>query len=158
MNELSDEIYDQIKALSSEGDEFAEAGCYQEALEKYCVAWDLLPEPKTNWDAALWIQAAIGDANFFRGDFETSLNNFLRAMQVEGAIGNPFLHLRIGQCEFELDNDERAVDEMCRAYMSEGFAIFENEDPKYFQLLKTRLQPPVGGWEDVKKSPWWKIW
>jgi hypothetical protein len=26
--------------------------------------WDLLPEPKTSWEAATWLLGAIGDANF----------------------------------------------------------------------------------------------
>jgi hypothetical protein len=27
-------------------------------------AWDLLPEPQADWEAATWILGAIGDVNF----------------------------------------------------------------------------------------------
>lgn len=67
------------------------------------------------------------------------------AMQCPAAIGNPFLHLRLGQCQFELGNLDRAADELARAYMGAGADIFEGAD-KYFAFLKTRLQPPPGGW------------
>jgi hypothetical protein len=62
------------------------------------------------------------------------------------ALGNPFLHLRLGQCRFELGDLDRAADELARAYMADGEDVFDGEDPKYLAFLKTRLQPPPGGW------------
>jgi hypothetical protein len=62
------------------------------------------------------------------------------------ATGNPFLHLRLGQCRFELGDLDRAADELARAYMGDGEDVFEDEAPKYLAFLKTRLQPPSGGW------------
>ena len=61
------------------------------------------------------------------------------------AIGNPFLHLRLGQCHFELGNLDGAADELARAYMSAGDEIFVGAD-KYFAFLKTRLEAPPGEW------------
>jgi hypothetical protein len=61
------------------------------------------------------------------------------------AIGNPFLHLRLGQCQFELGNFDRAADELTRAHVGAGAEIFEGAD-KYFTFLKTRLNPPPVGW------------
>jgi hypothetical protein len=66
-------------------------------------------------------------------------------MHCPGAIGNPFLHLRLGQCQFELGNLDRAGDELARAYMGAGNEIFVGAE-KYFEFLKTRLKPPPGGW------------
>ena len=67
------------------------------------------------------------------------------AVHCPDAIGNPFLHLRLGQCQFELDSLDRAADELARAYLGAGSDIFEGAD-KYFAFLKTRLKPPLGGW------------
>jgi hypothetical protein len=64
-------------------------------------AWDLLPEPKTEWEAATWILAAVGDANFLGADYVAGRDNLATAMHCPGAIGNPFMHLRLGQCQFE---------------------------------------------------------
>lgn len=146
MNELPEEIGDEILRLSAEGDELAESDQYPQALERYWEAWDLLPEPKTNWEAATWLLGAIGDANFLSGDFEAGRDSLTTAMHCPDAIGNPFLHLRLGQCQFELENLDRAADELSRAYMGAGEEIFESEDPKYFAFLKTKLKPPRGGW------------
>lgn len=143
--ELPDEVHKQIVALSAAGDELATAGAYPQALTEYWKAWDLLPEPKDQWEAATWLLGAIGDSNWLSGDYVAGRDNLSTAMHCPGAIGNPFLHLRLGQCQLELGNEDRALDELLRAYMAAGTEIFENE-PKYLQFIKDRVQPPPGGW------------
>jgi hypothetical protein len=145
MTELPDQIHEQIKSLCESGDTLAGRGEYAAALAQYWAAWDLLPEPPTNWSAATWILAAIGDANYLSGDYVAGRDNLSMAMHCPDAIGNPFLHLRLGQCQFELGNVERAADELTRAYMGAGDEIFQGAE-KYFDFLKTRLKPPPGGW------------
>src|SRR6516225_11632831 len=146
MAELDEDTADRIQTLCDEGDALAEKEKYPAALKRYWAAWDLLPEPKINWEAATWILGAIGDANYLGGDFVAGRDNLSMAMHCPEAIGNPFLHLRLGQCQFELGNLDRAGDELARAYMGAGKDIFEGED-KYFEFLKTRLKPPPGGWQ-----------
>lgn len=135
----------RIKRLCAKGDRLAERSQYSAALKHYWSAWNLLPEPQTDWEAATWILAAIGDANFLSGDFVAGRDNLAVAMHCPDAIGNPFLHLRLGQCQFELGNLDRAADELARAYMGAGNEIFKGAE-KYFEFLKTRLLPPTGGW------------
>lgn len=146
MTELPGDVHQQITTLSAAGDALAEQGDFPAALEKYWAAWDFLPEPQTDWEAATWLLAAIGDANFLGGDYAAGRDSLSNAMHCPGAIGNPFLHLRLGQCQFELDNEQRAADELARAYMGAGAEIFQNEDPKYFGFLQSVLEPPPGGW------------
>jgi tetratricopeptide (TPR) repeat protein len=143
--ELPDKVHDRIQELSKKGDALAEMGNYPAALEQYWAAWDLLPAPQTEWEASTWLLGAIGDANFSGEDYTAGRDNLSLAMSCPDAIGNPFLHLRLGQCQFELGNLDRAADELARAYMEAGDDIFEGEE-KYFAFLKTRLQPPPGGW------------
>lgn len=145
MAELDDAIHERIQTLCAEGDELAKKANYPAALKKYWAAWDLLPEPQTDWEAATWILGAVGDANFLGGDYVAGRDNLSMAMHCPDAIENPFLHLRLGQCQFELGNLDRAADELARAYMGAGAEIFEGAD-KYFAFLKTRLKPPPGGW------------
>ena len=97
MAELPDKVHKEIKRKCKRGDALAEQERYGEALAEYWAAWDLLPEPQTQWEAATWILAAIGDANFLSGDFTAGRDNLSMAMHCPDAIGNPFLHLRLGQ-------------------------------------------------------------
>lgn len=144
MAELPDAIHEEIVRLCALGDEHAERRAYSDALASYWSAWDLLPEPKTEWEAALWILVAVGDANYLGGDYVAGCDNFSSAMHCPGAIGNPFIHFRLGQCQFEAGNHESAADELMRAYMGAGRAIFDEHDPKYFQFLSSRASG-VGG-------------
>ncbi len=145
MPELDEGSNAQIEALCASGDDLANGGQFGEALEAYWSAWDLLPEPKTAWEAATWILAAIGDANFRQKNFEAGRDNLAMAMHCPDAIGNPFLHLRLGQCQFELGNMDRAADELARALLIESPKLFENEDSKYLEFIKGRLKEPPGG-------------
>ena len=120
MPELDDSIYDQVRELCDHGDRLADDGRLADALQAFWSAWDLLPEPRTAWDAATWILAAIGDVNFQQGDFGAGRDNLTTAMHCPDAIGNPFLHLRLGQCQFELGNMDRAADELARARLLGG--------------------------------------
>jgi tetratricopeptide (TPR) repeat protein len=146
MAELPDKFHKEIKRKCKRGNALAEQERYSEALAEYWAAWDLLPDPQTQWEAATWILAAVGDANFLSGDFAAGRENLSMAMHCPDAIGNPFLHLRLGQCQFELGNLERAADELARAFLVEGKVLFEDEDPKYLDFIKSKLDPPPGGW------------
>jgi hypothetical protein len=89
---------------------------------------------------------SAGRNNFLGGDYVAGRDNLSLGMQCPEAIGSPFLHLRLGQCQYEVGNLDRAADELARADMSEGAEIFAGQSPTYFEFLKTRLAPPPSGW------------
>lgn len=62
------------------------------------------------------------------------------------------MHLRLGQCQLEVDNLRRAENELARAYTIEGKSIFKKEDKKYFEFLKTKIDI-----QPKKKKKWWKL-
>lgn len=152
MPELPDDLHAEIQRLCAAGDALAQEGKYADALPAYWAAWDLLPEPKFEWEAATWVLAAIGDANFLAGDFVAGRDNLGNAMRCPGAVGNPFLHLRLGQCQLELGEHNRAADELLRAYMGAGSDIFKDQDPKYLRFLQGKAK----GIEGPKKA--WQFW
>lgn len=143
--ELPDAVHAQVERLSAEGDALAGQEQYAEAIVRYRRALGLLPEPKTQWEAGTWLHAAIGDAHFLAGQYEAAARVLAEAMHYPDAIGNPFLHLRLGQAQFELGDRRRAADELARAYLGAGREIYDEEDPKYFAFLKTVLDPPADG-------------
>jgi hypothetical protein len=88
----------------------------------------------------------LGDVYFQSEDFETALRAYGDAVASKDGLGNPAVHLRLGKAQFELRNEARAADELCRAYMGGGSEIFSAEPPKYFEFLKTKIQPGPNGW------------
>jgi tetratricopeptide (TPR) repeat protein len=145
VEELDDALHARIVALSEEGNELQEIEEWEAAIAKFEEALQLVPEPKYNWQASMWLFVAIGDVAFESGQYERAREAFRQAMLCPGAIGNPFVHLRRGQTFFELGEMGWANDELAGAYMLAGTEIFEPEDPKYFEHLKTVLKPPASG-------------
>lgn len=142
--DLDDATYNEITRLCEDGDNLAASGDFREALRLFHRSWGLLPEPKEDWDASTWILSAIGDAYFFLGDFENVVAALTNAVHCPNGLGNPFIHLRLGEAAFELGQMERAGDELSRAFMGAGKEIFANEDPKYFTYLESILKPMPG--------------
>ena len=138
--ELDTATHEAIKTLCAEGDRLAHAKSYEAAVAEYNKAWMLVPEPKSNWQASTWILAAIADACFLSG-YKTSARKALEyAMTCPGAIGNPFLHLRLGQVLLDIGEEAGAADELMRAYMGGGAEIFSSEESRYLDFLGTKAK------------------
>ena len=135
----------RVKEICDEGDVLIEMGELQDAFKNFSEALSLVPEPKEKYSATAGILAGMGDVHFHAKSYAQGKEVLSDAMHCVGAIGSPFLHLRLGQCQFELGNVDRAADELARAYMGAGLEIFSQEDPKYLEFLKTRLKPPASG-------------
>ncbi len=140
MDTLPESVQQTLDDHCARGDELAEDEQYDAALQEYFAAEALIPEPKDQWEASTWVYSAIGDAFYFKQDYESCLNAFHRAVVAPDGLGNPFIHLRLGQCQYELGNLPKAADELARAYMGAGDEIFEDDDPKYFEFLKTKIE------------------
>ncbi len=139
MKRLAIRIQARIEKLCEAGDKFAQNGYFQAALKNYWTAYDLLPEPKEEWVAGTWILAAIGDTNFLNKDFQAGADNLSTAMLFPNAAENPFLHLRLGQCFFELGYFDKATNEFKKTYTLEGEELFNREDSKYLESIKHLL-------------------
>ena len=76
-----------------------------------------------------------------QGKYEEAFNSFEEAKNnLSGdGISNPFILLRLGQCAFELGKKDLATENLLRAYMLEGKEIFEEDDKKYFEFLKSNV-------------------
>ena len=144
-SELDSRVMEAIRDLSELGNVAAESRDFVTAREAFQEAFELIPEPRGIWEASTWLLAAIGDVEFLSHNFESARNVLQDCMHCVGAIGNPFIHLRLGQAQYELNNLSRAADELTRAYMGAGKEIFESEDRKYFEFLKSVIKPPVSG-------------
>ncbi|GGA29633.1 hypothetical protein [Dyella nitratireducens] len=137
--ELDESVHAQIEALCKEGDDLAAAGSFGLAQDRYKSALRLLPGDHRQWEAATWIYVAIGDAHFRTADYEKCFKCFSNAVQCANGLGNPFIHLRLGQSYYEVGNLDKSADELTRAYMGAGLDIFMEDDPKYLAFLRTRI-------------------
>ncbi len=134
--ELEDELYDKIVEWSEDGDTLLGEEDYEGAIKKYQAALGLLPEPKYDWEAGTWLYAALGDAYYLSSRYNEAERCLQEALKCPDGIGNPFILLRLGECHYELGNMKKAKENILQAYMCEGEDIFEEEEGKYFDLIK----------------------
>ena len=137
--ELPDELYEQIEDLSGQGNDLCDDDNFRGAIDVWQSALALLPEPKNQWEAALWLHASIGDAYYQEDEFENARNSFFDAMNCPDGQDNPFVYYMLGKTLLRLEQEEEAVQYLLRAYMLEGVDIFdadEDEGPDAFALLE----------------------
>ncbi len=132
---LNEQIYDQIQSLCTQGDSLADDGCYEQALALYQQALEKIPQPLYDYEASVWIYAAIGDALFFMEQFEQALEAFMQARKCYGGLESAFVLLRIGECYYELEQYDLSREALIGTYMLEGEEIFESEDEKYLMAI-----------------------
>ncbi|MFY0253590.1 tetratricopeptide repeat protein [Chitinophaga sp. 30R24] len=138
--ELSVDIYEQVEILSEEGNALADEDDFDGAIAKFTTALTLLPEPRSAWEASTWLYASIGDMYFFKEDYTMAADHFFNALNGPDAQSIGFVHLRLGESLYELQQSDKALEHLLRAYMLEGTEIFEEEDSRYFDFLKERVQ------------------
>ena len=134
--ELNDKVYDEIVNLSEEGNGLFDDKKYLDAKNKYIAALELIPNPKTDWEASTWLYTALGDVSFFLQSYDEAKNFFLDALNCPDGIGNPFIMLRLGESLYETGGDiDKIRDYLVRAFMLGGIEVFEGEDEKYFKTI-----------------------
>ncbi|TNG85077.1 tetratricopeptide repeat protein, partial [Testudinibacter aquarius] len=136
MHELSDELYDSIMDDLERGDDLSEKTHFKTALVNYQRGLDKVPNPKADWEIALHLYTALGDCYFNLGEYEVSNDSYNQALKCPDALDNGYVWLGLGQSYYELDDKEKAKDALMSAYMLEGNEIFEEQDEKYFELIK----------------------
>lgn len=134
--ELSNRDYNQIEILVEQGNDFYEAGELKNALIKYESALEIVPTPKTDWEASTWLYTSIGDVYFSGDNLEAAKSSYYDALNCPGGLGNAYIHFSLGQVQYELKEYEKSKESLLKAYMLDGTDIFEDEDPKYFDVIK----------------------
>jgi tetratricopeptide (TPR) repeat protein len=140
MDKLPKDLARIVDDLCRKGDQFAGMDQYDDAIEQYTAAWDLLPAPKEQWLAATWILLSAGDVYFRNQEYAAGAEALVDAFDFPNGEGNPFLLLRLGQCLFELGELNDAADALEEAFRLGGEAVFEDEDAKYFGFVKAQLK------------------
>lgn len=139
MTDLPDAIYDKIEILSERGNILLEnQHDWKGAVAVWQEALDLLPEPKTQWEAALWLYASIGEADRLGHDNPAAKDSLYNALNCPDGHMNPLVLLRLGQTLADMGEVDEGVEHLLRAYMLDGEEVFEEDGAPYLALLRQR--------------------
>lgn len=125
----------QVEQLSERGSAFSDAGRYVEAIQLWREALDRVPDPRSDWEQASWLNASIADACYQQGQYDEAKSHLFDALNGAQAQGEPFILYLLGKVLWQLQ-DEDSVEYFLRAYMLDGEEIFrEDEDVLGVQAL-----------------------
>jgi len=128
-------LIQKISDISKNAKRLTLKGNYQASIKEYQKGLDILGEQAMKSKYAVMLFSGIGEAFFLEKKWEDALAYYGYAVKSEGGLGEPLIHLRLGQLRYELGQMEKAKDELMRAYMGGGDLMFEGEDSKYFDLV-----------------------
>ena len=132
---LDSKLVTKIRELCYQGYTQYDQQDYRRALRTFYQAWLLVPKPQTHWREAGWVLTAIGDAYFSVQQYDQATEALRSALLCPTAKQSPFIHLRLGQCLYELGDDDRAHEMLHKALQLGGNKVFNKEAPKYRRLL-----------------------
>jgi tetratricopeptide (TPR) repeat protein len=138
---LTAALEQRIRRLCSEGYLSYDGGDYDKALRRFYQAWTLLPKPQTGFTASGWVLTAIGDAYFAKRNFAAGIEALRSALYCPQAVGNPFIHLRLGQCYLEQGEQDDADRHLVRALQT-GAELFAREETRY----RSRAEQALARW------------
>ncbi len=156
MSELPPALEQEIERRFRTGSDFMDANQYIEAARSYRACLELLPQPRASWVSSVRFLCGIGDALWFLGKHAAGLPFWSAALRI-GSLGNEFAHLRRGQTLYELGRRREAADELLRALLLGGCAIFADEAPQYYEFITSSVKVPVGrtswdGWAGLEEG------
>lgn len=134
--ELDDKLYAKITRQAEAGRKLLDRGEYDKAIAALQTAIDWLPRPAEQWEAATWLYGYQGDAYYELGQFEEARDCFQSAFNGLDGGENPFILLRLGECEYRLGNEAVAAQHLVGAYMLEGDELFAEEPDDIVGFLK----------------------
>ena len=142
---LDPSLVKKIKTLCAEGYRLYDQHDYKEALRLFYKAWMAVPKPQTEHVEAGWVLTAIGDCYFRTQQWDQGRESLTSALQCPKMDGNPFIHLRLGQCLYEMERTESAREHLEIAYMNGGSKLFQNEAPKFLICAMEHVTGEVPG-------------
>ncbi len=136
MPELPQEIEEKIRQYYGLGYEHYDHYRFKEALRNFYRAWILVPKPQTRYEMAGWILTALGDCYFRMRNYQSGREALRSAIHCPNSLRNPFVHLRLGQCFYELNQRQHAYREFKLAIELGGLDIFAHETVKYINFYR----------------------
>ncbi|MFA7553006.1 MAG: hypothetical protein WCY88_02060 [Spongiibacteraceae bacterium] len=135
---LANDISNKIRRLCQQGYKHYDSDDLKTAIRVFYSAWTLLPKPQSQWLEAGWILTALGDAYIAKSEFKNAKEALLSALHCPATVGNPVIHLRLGQCHYELGENDAAQEQFKLTINNGGEALFYQQDNKYQVLLTAK--------------------
>ena len=138
MSLLQETLQEQIDELIDLAYSKSEEGKIEESFSLLKKAWDIYPEPKTQWNDAYntakyiyldyLTMKKLDDAKFWLNKMIENNNNL--------HLEDDDVLFETAKYQFETEDYENALNKFKEVVKEAGFRYFEDEDPKYLEFYK----------------------
>lgn len=137
--DLPPELERRFQAYAAAGrDAWRERGDIDGAEHDFLRAWNVIPDPKTEWD---WSGSFVGGLLTFFIETGQAQKALAWLPEYEKHYGDTAdLHVWQGIVRFELGQHHAAFEAFQRVHDAYGYRAFRDEDPKYWQFYRERSQ------------------
>lgn len=134
---LPSNIEARIRAFCRAGYKAYDQQDFKQAIRLFFQAWNLLPKPQSQWQAAGWVLTALGDAYYQYGNYNSALEALNSALHCPKNSRNPFVYMRIAQSWYGLKQLETAKKALLKTVELGGESLLKKENSRYLTLLKS---------------------
>ncbi len=134
LSEVNQKLEDAIITVVENGNSFHNNGFFEQALNEYFKAWELLPEVKQDWEIASWISACIFSAYFDMSDFSQAKGWAEIAFKTRGSDIDTGPIIDLGIVNYELNQFDDAYKYFSDAYDFGKARAFKERPKKYLDF------------------------
>ncbi|MCC2591912.1 hypothetical protein LKO27_00510 [Tessaracoccus sp. OS52] len=124
--DLPDDVHAEVTRLFEEGSNYEDLNAPDAAVECHIKALELLPAPRTQWEAATLVYTALADALGALNRWGEAFDALQLALQSPGGRENGYVWLRLGDAHKADGRTPQALEAYTSAYMLEGEELFED--------------------------------
>jgi len=142
MKELADfdsRLEGDVISKVESGNAYADQGNHEKALVCYSDAWDLLPEPKQNWEMlSSWVASCFYTSYFELGNFGAAVKWARIALDTRSSEVDTGPIINLGMAQYENGQTEEAWHNFHAAYLYGKIRAFEERPAKYLAYYLDR--------------------
>ena len=135
---LPETLENNIRTLYNQGYDHYDKCHFKQALRTLYKGWVLIPQPQIEHEISGWILTAIGDCYYRMMNYKSGLEALRSAIHCPNTMQHAFVHLRLGQCLYELGQREDSYQEFKMAIKFGDTGVFNGQTAKYVNFYKTR--------------------
>lgn len=113
---------------------------FSEAEERYLAAWNILPNPKHNWDSSQSILKSLVRFYFEIKNYFESEKWAREIFKCDILPGDAVPYIILGKVFFESGQIDLAREFLIKAFEIAGRRGFVGEDPKYLKFAQEKMR------------------
>lgn len=139
LSQVNADLENRIIGIITEGNECDDNKEFKAAIDKYDEAYNILPEPKFEWEMlSAWLAGSYFNAYFSLGNFAEAKHWAVNELKYKGSDIDVGPLMDIGMASYELGQFDEAYENFNAAYMYGKERPFKEYPKKYLNFYLER--------------------